>query len=226
MREIEFLEQMINFEKEILNLRKEYTQNVLDEKSVIKNPFKQFEVWFQEVLRSKIDEANAMTLSTATKNGTPSSRIVLLKKFDESGFIFFTNYKSQKGVEIFENPNVSLLFFWKELERQIRISGITKQISKIESFKYFTTRPTESKIGAWISNQSKVIETRKFLEIAFEKMKLDFRNKKIPLPPNWGGIKVIPNKFEFWQGRKNRLHDRILYSLQENKIWKIERLMP
>lgn len=207
------------------NLRKNYSLNELDETSVDASPFKQFNRWFEEALSSELPEPNAMTLATATLRGKPSARTVLLKSFDESGFIFFTNYGSRKGLEIFENPNAALLFFWVELERQIRIEGKIEKISVEESLEYFRSRPHESQIGAWCSPQSSVIPNRKFLEERFAKLILEFAVGNVPLPNSWGGYKVIPDAFEFWQGRESRLHDRIFYSLADDK-WEISRLAP
>lgn len=207
------------------NLRKNYSLNELDETSVDASPFKQFNRWFEEALSSELPEPNAMTLATANQSGEPSARIVLLKSFDESGFIFFTNYESRKGKEIFENPKAALLFFWVELERQIRIEGKIEKISRIDSFDYFRSRPHDSQIGAWCSPQSSVIPDRNFLEDRFVKLSVEFSAGNVPLPNNWGGYKVIPDTFEFWQGRASRLHDRIFYSLDNGK-WEISRLAP
>ena len=182
-------------------------------------------LWLDEAISSNLIDPNAMILATANKNRIPSARTVLLKGFDEKGFVFFTNYESAKTKELEENSFASLLFLWLELERQVRITGKTEKVSREESEKYFLTRPQESQLGAWASKQSEVIPNRKILENQFEEIKKRFENKEIPLPPFWGGYKVIPERIEFWQGRESRLHDRICYSSEKGK-WKIERLLP
>ncbi len=192
--------------------------------TVDKNPFKQFESWYQEILKSDIKEPSAMTLATADKSGSPSARIVLLKGFDENGFLFFTNYESRKGKELIENPAAELLFYWMDLQRQVRISGKVEKTSKDESEKYFTTRPLQSRIGAWASKQGEIIPDREYLEKRFSKFEKKFKDN-VPLPSNWGGFRLIPERFEFWQGRESRLHDRICY-LKKNKEWEIVRLSP
>jgi pyridoxamine 5'-phosphate oxidase len=207
------------------NLRKEYKLNMLSEDSVTSNPFNQFKIWFDEILKINLIEPNAVILATANKKSKPSVRVVLLKSFDEKGFVFFTNYKSRKGKELKVNPAASLLFFWPEIERQIRIEGKVKVVSREESEKYFHSRPGESQIAAWVSNQSSKIPDRKFLESKFEELKTKFGNDEIPLPDYWGGYRLIPDYFEFWQGRENRLHDRIAYQKKKSK-WKIARLAP
>ncbi len=209
----------------ILKLRRSYTLKELGKSSVSHNPFEQFAVWMKEALDSSILDPNAMVLATASGEGTPSARIVLLRNFDEKGFVFFTNYESSKANDLANNKNVSLLFFWAELERQIRISGKVKKVSKVESQLYFATRPRESQLGAWASNQSSVIASREVLEKKFEEIRKKFEGKSIPLPPFWGGYRVTPKKFEFWQGRESRLHDRISFKLEAGQ-WKIERLAP
>ena len=209
----------------VASLRLSYNQNELLEENVLPNPFQQFEKWFEEALSAQILEPNAMHLATVS-GGKPHGRIVLLKGFDERGFTFFSNYTSNKGQEIAENEYIALTFFWGDLERQIRIEGRIEKVSSQESDDYHNVRPRGSQIGAWVSNQSKVIDGRKPLEdslLAYEKR---FENVElIPRPPHWGGYRVIPNSIEFWQGRPNRLHDRILYSKSKND-WKIERLSP
>jgi pyridoxamine 5'-phosphate oxidase len=211
--------------KLIQDLRKNYKLKSLDQKDVLENPYEQFSLWFEETLNSQLPEPNAMILATATKDGKPSVRALLLKGYDENGFIFYTNYESRKGKEIAFNNNASILFFWPELERQIRLEGTVEKISPEESKRYFDTRPYKSRIGAWASNQSEVIENRFFIVKKFLKYFIKFHSKDIPLPPYWGGYILKPDVFEFWQGRANRLHDRVRYRL-ENKIWKIERLSP
>ena len=210
----------------IADIRKEYSLTTLNETDVDVSPFVQFEKWWQEALTSAIDEANAMTLATASLDGVPSARIVLLKSYDEKGFVFFTNYESYKGQQLAENPRASLLFFWKELERQVRITGMVEKISAEESDVYFLSRPVGSQIGAWSSPQSHIIESRSWLENQVEKMELKFKNEQLTRPFSWGGYRVKPVIIEFWQGRSSRLHDRIQYTLQENGSWVIERLAP
>ena len=211
---------------DIAAIRKDYKLQSLDEKDVQQDPIKQFEKWWQDVLGSTIEEVNAMTLATANKNGRPSARIVLLKGFTKDGFIFFTNYESHKGSELLENPQASLVFFWKELERQVRVEGIAEKISQEESDTYFNSRPEGSKIGAWASPQSKVIASRKIIEANVTATEKKFSGANIQRPQHWGGYIIKPSVIEFWQGRPSRLHDRIQYSKQENGTWKIERLAP
>ena len=211
-------------DKEIQNLRRQYSKSTLSASSVSKDPFKQFEKWFQDVLNSGFLEPNAMTLATASKTGKPSARIVLLKGIHDNGFVFYTNYKSKKGKEIEENPYGSLLFYWDKLERQIRIEGIIEKVSQKESEEYFNTRPYKSRVGAWASRQSSVIESRSAIVKEFLKYMMKFKTH-VPLPDVWGGYRLLPETFEFWQGRPNRLHDRIRYN--KNKTgWKIDRLAP
>lgn len=211
--------------KIIEDLRRNYKLKSLDQKDVLENPFEQFSVWFEESMHSNLPEPNAMILATATKDGKPSVRALLLKGFDEKGFIFYTNYESRKGRELTENKNASILFFWPEIERQIRIEGRVEKISQAESKRYFDTRPYKSRIGAWASNQSEEIESRFVIVKKFLKYFIKFHSKEIPLPPYWGGYILIPDTFEFWQGRANRLHDRVMYRLIDEK-WKIKRLSP
>lgn len=213
-------------DKRIAGIRKDYIKQTLLEKDVDDNPFIQFNKWWDEAIKSELEEINAMTLATATVNGVPSARIVLLKSVSEEGFVFFTNYNSQKGKELLENPNACLVFFWKELERQVRISGKVKKISADESDEYFSSRPEGSRIGAWASPQSSVIRSREMIEENTIKYVQQFEGKNIPRPPHWGGYIVIPSVIEIWQGRPNRLHDRLQYTLNEQGAWKIERLAP
>lgn len=212
--------------KSIADIRKDYTAETLLEKDVEPSPINQFKKWWDAALASDILEPNAMTLATASSDGLPSARIVLLKDFDERGFVFYTNYKSFKGLQLEENPKACLVFFWKELERQVRITGLVKKLAGKESDEYYQLRPEGSRIGAWASPQSQVIENRNWLEVEFEKRKKEFDNGGIPRPPHWGGYLVQPVTIEFWQGRRSRLHDRIQYSLEEAGSWKIERLAP
>lgn len=211
---------------DISSLRNEYQQVALSSKELNKDPFKQFELWFQLAVKANLPEPNAMILSTASINAFPSSRTVLLKYFDSSGFVFFTNYASKKAQQIKENPQVCLLFLWLDLQRQVQILGKAVKISPAASLKYFATRPRGSQLGAWCSAQSQVISSRQILEMQFEQIKRKFQNYEVPLPSFWGGYRVIPHSFEFWQGRPNRLHDRFLYSLQNNDFWQIDRLAP
>lgn len=207
-------------------IRKEYAAETLLEKDVASSPIEQFQRWWDQALASEILEPNAMTLATASADGFPSARIVLLKGFDEKGFVFFTNYQSFKGTQLAENPKACLVFFWKELERQVRITGLVSKLPGAESDEYFQSRPVGSRIGAWASPQSQVIDGREWLENAFENRKESFSKGDVPRPPHWGGYVVKPVMIEFWQGRFSRLHDRIQYTLEENGDWKIERLAP
>ncbi|MDP1678506.1 MAG: pyridoxamine 5'-phosphate oxidase [Bacteroidota bacterium] len=209
----------------LANIRTEYKKGTLDEKEVDKDPFMQFDKWFKEAVQSEIPEVNAMTIATANKHGRPSARTVLLKQFDENGFVFFTNYGSAKAKDIAENPQAAVLFFWEPLERQIRIVGRVEKVSAAESFEYFRSRPIDSQLGAWASQQSSVISARELLERAFGEMLEKFKNGEIPLPPFWGGLRIIPDEFEFWQGRVSRLHDRIAYKKNDG-VWIINRLSP
>ena len=208
-------------------LRTEYTLEGLRRKQLDRDPFQQFALWFKQACDVNLPESNAMSLATVSAAGEPSQRMVLLKYFDRQGFVFFTNYESKKARQIEENPQVSLLFFWIALERQVQISGTATKISTAESLKYFATRPRGSQIGAWCSQQSTVISSRQMLEMKFDEIKRKFQNHEIPLPSAWGGYRVVPHSFEFWQGRPNRLHDRFLYSrLDTEATWDIQRLAP
>jgi pyridoxamine 5'-phosphate oxidase len=212
-------------QKEIADLRKEYMRETLDESNVAQDAIEQFTKWWNEAVNSNIDEVNAMTLATATHDGIPSARIVLLKGYDERGFVFFTNYKSRKGRELEMNPHAALVFYWKELERQVRIQGSIEKISNEESDEYFNSRPMGSKIGAWASPQSNVLENRKQLEESVDQFAKQF-DKSVPRPLYWGGYRLSPSVIEFWQGRISRLHDRIRYTKYTNEEWMIERLAP
>ncbi len=212
---------------DIGHFRQEYSLEGLSRKQLNSDPFKQFELWFQQACGANLPEPNAMSLATVSATGEPSQRIVLLKYFDRQGFVFFTNYESKKARQIEANTQVSLLFFWIALERQVQIAGNATKISTAESLKYFTTRPRGSQIGAWCSQKSTVISSRQMLEMKFDEIKRKFHNKEIPLPSAWGGYRVVPDSFEFWQGRPNRLHDRFLYSrLNAESAWEIQRLAP
>ena len=212
---------------DIGNLRQEYTLKGLRREQLDRDPFKQFELWFQQACDANLPDPNAMCLATVSATGKPSQRMVLLKYFDHQGLVFFTNYESTKARQIEENPQVSLLFFWTALERQVQISGTAAKISTAESLKYFVTRPRGSQIGAWCSQQSTAISSRKMLELKFDEIKRKFHNQEIPLPSAWGGYRIVPHSFEFWQGRPNRLHDRFLYSRSDaESTWDIQRLAP
>ncbi|MCX6198326.1 MAG: pyridoxamine 5'-phosphate oxidase [Bacteroidetes bacterium] len=208
--------------KDLHDNRRNYTKHELTEKKISPNPYEQFGWWLEDATNDGILEPNAMTLSTATKEGKPSSRIVLLKAFSEEGFIFYTNYHSRKGKEISENNSAALLFFWDKLERQVRLEGIIEKIGVHLSEKYFATRPFESKLSAIVSEQSEEIPSREFLEDKLEALKESGETNR---PENWGGYILKTDYFEFWQGRASRLHDRIVYEL-ENGAWKIKRLAP
>ncbi len=210
----------------IEDIRKNYCLKTLNEVDVENNPNTQIEKWWEEATLSKIDEVKSMTLSTASSNGLPLARIVLLKGFNEKGFIFFTNYESLKGKELAENPRACLLFFWKELERQVRIVGITEQLSAKENDDYFYSRPIASQIGACASPQSRVIENRLWLDNQFEELSKKQNETPIQRPSYWGGYIVKPVLVEFWQGRTSRLHDRLQYHLQDDGSWTLERLAP
>jgi len=207
-------------------IRKNYQQKKLMEENVDLNPFKQFEYWWQDAIDAKVDEVNAMTLATASMDAVPSARTVLLKGFSEQGFIFFSNYNSYKGQQLAENPKACLVFFWKELERQIRITGLVMKLNNDENDNYFYSRPFASQVGAVASPQSQVIESRQWLDDKFNKLEQQLNTENIQRPPHWGGYIVRPVIIEFWQGRPGRLHDRLQYTLEENGNWKIERLAP
>lgn len=210
----------------IADIRREYIMASLSEDQVDPAPILQFDRWWKEAMAAEIDEVNAMTLATVAANGRPSARIVLLKGYTEEGFVFFTNYFSRKGSEISGNAVAALLFFWKELERQVRIEGKISTVSDAESDEYFASRPVESKLGAWASPQSKQIDSRDQLEKQFNAMRDKFSGKEIPRPPHWGGYRVAPDRIEFWQGRPGRLHDRLVYEKNETTGWQISRLAP
>ena len=210
----------------IADIRKNYTQQSLSENDAEVNPIQQFSKWWDEAVASDIDEVNAMTLATASSDGMPSARIVLLKEYDVNGFTFFTNYNSFKGQQLAENPKACLVFFWKELERQVRITGLIEKISSAASDEYFSSRPQGSQVGAIASPQSQVIESREWLDSHYSILEKELHDKKLQRPPHWGGYIVKPVIVEFWQGRPSRLHDRLQYTLEENGNWKIERLAP
>lgn len=207
-------------------MREEFSLSGLERKDLDQDPVLQFEKWFLQAKESGMIEPNAMALATVNPEGQPSVRTVLLKFFDAEGFVFYTNYESKKAKDIEGNANVSLLFPWLDLQRQVKINGYAEKVPAAQSIKYFLSRPRGSQLGAWCSNQSSVITTRSLLQAKFDEMKRKFEGKEVPLPSFWGGYRVIPREIEFWQGRKNRLHDRFNYSLQEDGKWSIERLAP
>lgn len=211
--------------KKLADLRRDYSLKELSELSVAGDPFSQFSKWMDEALHSDISDATAMVLATVDKGSRPTARVVLLKEFSEDGFTFFTNYESRKGRNLEYNPNAFLHFFWAELERQVSISGSAAKISREESEAYFRSRPRESRIGAWASAQSSVIASRAGLEEKVRQLEAQYKDQEIPLPPYWGGFRLVPDAFEFWQGRASRLHDRICYELVDGK-WSIFRRSP
>jgi pyridoxamine 5'-phosphate oxidase len=213
-------------ENSIATIRKNYSQKCLSEKDVARNPVEQFRLWWDEAVYAGIEEVNAMTLATASADGMPSARIVLLKGFSDAGFNFFTNYHSFKGRQLEENPKACLVFFWKELERQVRITGLVEKISEEESDRYFESRPDGSRVGAIASPQSEVVASREWLDERFQEVENLVSAAGLARPAHWGGYLVKPVIIEFWQGRPSRLHDRIQYTLGENGEWRIERLAP
>jgi pyridoxamine 5'-phosphate oxidase len=210
---------------DIAALRRTYSLSSLMEGDVDPDPIRQFERWFADAVSAQVVEPNAMTLATASRDGVPSARIVLLKGVDANGFVFYTDYRSRKGAELAENPLAALTFLWKEIERQVRISGAVSRVSATESEAYFRTRPAGSRLGAWASQQSAVIPTRGELEERLREVASRFADGDVPLPPHWGGFRVMPDEIEFWQGRPDRLHDRILYRRGDSG-WAISRLSP
>ncbi|ASC70323.1 Pyridoxine/pyridoxamine 5'-phosphate oxidase [Halomicronema hongdechloris C2206] len=210
---------------DIAALRREYSQRGLQRTDLAADPLQQFQRWFQEACDAELLEPNAMVVATVAADGMPYQRTVLLKYFDPQGFVFFTNYGSRKAQQLQHNPKVSLLFPWYGLERQLHITGMATKISTMESWRYFSSRPRGSQIGAWVSQQSQVISSRQLLEAQFDHMQQKFKQGQIPLPDFWGGYRVVPDSFEFWQGRSNRLHDRFLYTRHQDG-WDIQRLSP
>lgn len=210
----------------VSGLRRSATGFALDREDLSDNPIVQFEDWFRYACETVPMDPNALSIATVDDQNRPSSRTVLLKYFDDRGFVFFTNYESDKAVHIDANPNVALLFFWSDAARQVKIRGRAERISAKETLKYFMSRPRGSQIGAWVSAQSSVISSRSLLEIKFQEIKQKFSKKEIPLPSFWGGYRVVPEEIEFWQGRRNRLHDRFQYTKQDDGSWTIARLAP
>lgn len=214
-------------DNDLSNYRKVYQKSELSKKEISDNPLELFQKWFYEVEEFGGDvEANAMTISTIGKDGFPKNRVVLLKKYTWEGFIFYTNYNSEKGKAIEENPNVCLSFFWHNIERQVIIKGVAEKISENLSDGYFETRPDGSKLGAWASDQSEIVKSREYLDNRLASFEKEFKEKEITRPKHWGGYIVKPQSIEFWQGRPNRMHDRIRFTLQEDYDWKIDRLAP
>ncbi|MGD1918441.1 MAG: pyridoxamine 5'-phosphate oxidase [Pleurocapsa sp.] len=210
----------------IADLRQNYTLAGLSEADIDSDPIEQFGVWFQQALDADLLEPNAMTLATATPDGKPTARIVLLKGVDERGFVFYTNYESLQGQQLIANPYAALVFLWDKLERQVRIEGKVVKLDIKESEEYFHSRPKASQLGAWASDQSRVISNREVLEQRLEDLETEYQNKTVPIPQHWGGFRVIPNRIEFWQGRPSRLHDRLVYNLQDDSSWQVQRLSP
>ena len=218
---------MPNASLDLTALRENYARQALSETDLLSDPVTQFANWFREAVDSQVREPNAMTLATASRQGRPSARTVLLKGFDTAGFVFYTNYESRKGQELTENPQAALLFTWLDLERQIRIEGLVEKVTPAESLAYFQSRPKGSQIGTWASPQSRVIADRSVLEATEAELRSQYAAAtNLPLPPFCGGYRLQPDRFEFWQGRPNRLHDRLLYSSQEAGGWSLERLAP
>ena len=207
-------------------LRYEYAAQGLRRADLDPDPLKQFGIWFTAALEAGISDVNAMSIATATSQGKPTVRMVLLKTFDNDGFVFFTNYESEKGRQLEANPQAAIGFYWVEVARQIRIEGAVEKVSREESARYFHSRPVGSQLGAWVSRQSEVVDARRVLDARLAEMTERFQGQEIPLPPHWGGYLVSPVKIEFWQGRANRLHDRFRYTKQEGGSWFIERLAP
>lgn len=217
---------MATADEAIKKLRMDYSQSTLDESSVDRDPIRQFKLWFQEALDAQISEPHAMTVATATPDGIPSARILLLRGADESGFSMFTNYGSRKGRELEANPRAALVFLWHELERQVRVEGRVVKVTPEESDEYFHSRPPGSKLGAWASPQSSVISGREELERKHRELEAKYPDGHIPRPPHWGGYRLIPSSIEFWQGRRSRLHDRLRFRREGDGPWILERLSP
>ncbi len=206
--------------------RKDYSLAGLAEKDLARDPFRQFDKWFQQAEAAKISEPNAMTLATAARDGRPSARTVLLKGVDGRGFVFFSNYESRKGRELESNPRATLLFPWLALERQVVIEGPVSRVPREESEAYFHSRPLPSQLSSWVSQQSSIISGRKFLEDTMKELEIKYAGRAVPLPPHWGGFRLTPETVEFWQGRRSRLHDRLRYRREPDGDWTVERLAP
>ena len=211
--------------RSVADLRREYARAGLHESDAHPDPIEQFREWFDEAISANLHEPNAMTLATATRAGRPSARIVLLKGFDERGFVFYTNYEGRKGRELEENPCCALVFYWGELERQVRIEGRAARVPGEESDAYYQSRPRGSRLGAWVSKQSRPVGGREALEGRLRELEREYEGREVPRPPFWGGYRVEPGEMEFWQGRENRLHDRLVYR-RSDEGWEIERLQP
>jgi pyridoxamine 5'-phosphate oxidase len=208
------------------SLRREYSRESLDESALHPDPIEQYRAWFEDAVAASVLEPNAMTLATATPDGRPSARVVLLKSFDERGFTFHTNHESRKGRELSANPQAALVLYWAPLERQVRIEGRVERVSDQESDEYFRTRPLGARLAAWVSRQSEVVGSRADLEARLHEVEQQYLETEAPRPPHWGGCRVVPDAFEFWQGRPNRLHDRFRYRLSPTDTWVLERLAP
>ncbi len=217
---------MTELNKDLAGLRREYRTQPLRRRDLDSNPYQQFNRWFEEALEIEAMGANAMSIATVSPEGHPSLRTVLLKYYDETGFVFYTNLESRKAGEIGKNPQVALLFYWHELHRQVKIHGRAEKITAAENLRYFMRRPLDSQLGAWVSKQSSIISSRAILENTFAEMKQKFADGKVPLPSFWGGYRVAPASMEFWQGRESRLHDRFVYSRSDQNEWHIDRLAP
>jgi pyridoxamine 5'-phosphate oxidase len=205
--------------------RQEYSVQGLRRIDLDPDPFKQFGTWFTAAVEAGVRDVNAMTLATVSPDGQPTGRVVLLKGYGHDGFVFYTNYHSEKGQHLEKNPRAGLVILWKELERQVRIDGVVQKIPREESIRYFHSRPVGSQLGAWVSHQSEVIDARRVLDARLAELTERYAGQEIPLPPHWGGYRVRPDRFEFWQGRPNRLHDRFRYT-REDKSWRLERVAP
>ncbi|MGZ0656306.1 pyridoxamine 5'-phosphate oxidase [Coraliomargarita sp. W4R53] len=211
---------------DLSDLRQSYTKGSFSESDLLDSPFEQFEKWFREAEKCDLVEPNAMCLATADANGLPSTRVVLLKDFSSKGLTFYTNYQSRKAAQLEANPQAAANFLWLPLQRQVNVIGRVERVSKAESLKYFLSRPFGSQLGAWASPQSQVITSRSILEMKLDQMKRKFAEGKVPLPDHWGGYRIVPESFEFWQGRTSRLHDRFIYQRDEAGQWRAERLAP
>lgn len=217
----------MNNQKKLFDLRKNYTLGGLSLSRVSSDPLAQFNLWFEQALLAELPEPNAMTLATATAAGKVSSRVVLLKEIDNTGFVFYTNYNSRKAADLDSNPHAALSFLWLELERQVRIEGVVEKVSAVESDLYYNSRPRESQLGAWASDQSTEVDSREQLFERYKQLEETYEGKNIPRPPHWGGYRLVPDMTEFWQGRPGRMHDRIVYTRSaESGLWEKKRLAP